>query len=82
MAQKLRQSMTHQQLHDFASGSEKGKPEHVTRQLPPALKQRAQMVKEAHAHLTKAIPNFSKLPATQRMAATQHHVRTRLKHGY
>jgi hypothetical protein len=29
MADKLRQSMTHQQLHDFASGSEKGKPEHV-----------------------------------------------------
>jgi hypothetical protein len=22
-------NMTHQQLHDFASGSEKGKPEHV-----------------------------------------------------
>jgi len=29
MAQKLRQSMTHQQLHDFASGSEKGKSQHV-----------------------------------------------------
>ncbi len=29
MAEKLRQSMTHSQLHDFASGSEKGKPEHV-----------------------------------------------------
>lgn len=29
MAQKLRQSMTHQQLHDFASGSMKGKPTHV-----------------------------------------------------
>jgi hypothetical protein len=28
MAKKLRKSMTHQQLHDFASGSEKGKPEH------------------------------------------------------
>ena len=23
--------MTHQQLHDFASGSEKGKPEHVSK---------------------------------------------------
>lgn len=29
MARKLRQSMTHAQLHDFASGSEKGKPDHV-----------------------------------------------------
>ncbi len=29
MAAKLRQSMTHEQLHDFASGSEKGKPQHV-----------------------------------------------------
>lgn len=28
-ARKLRQSMTHQQLHDFASGSMKGKPAHV-----------------------------------------------------
>lgn len=29
MAKKIRQSMTHQQMHDFAVGSEKGKPEHV-----------------------------------------------------
>ena len=29
MAQKLRASMTHQQLHDFASGPETGKPVHV-----------------------------------------------------
>lgn len=29
MAKKLRSSMSHQQLHEFASGSEKGKPEHV-----------------------------------------------------
>ena len=29
MAQKLRKSLTMGQLHDFASGSEKGKPEHV-----------------------------------------------------
>lgn len=29
LARKLRASMTHQQLHDFASGSMKGKPEHV-----------------------------------------------------
>lgn len=29
MARKVRASMTMGQLHDFASGSEKGKPEHV-----------------------------------------------------
>ena len=29
MAQKLRQTMTLGQLHDFASGSMKGKPAHV-----------------------------------------------------
>lgn len=28
MARRLRKSMTHQQLHDFASGSMKGKPKH------------------------------------------------------
>lgn len=30
MARKIRESMTHQQMHDFASGSEKGKPQHVS----------------------------------------------------
>lgn len=30
MARKIRQSMTHQQMHDFASGSMAGKPAHVT----------------------------------------------------
>jgi hypothetical protein len=29
MAEKIRGSMTHQQMHDFASGSMQGKPEHV-----------------------------------------------------
>jgi len=31
MAKKLRKSMTHDQLHDFAVGSMKGKPAHVNR---------------------------------------------------
>lgn len=31
-ARKLRASMTRQQLHDFAVGSEAGKPEHVAHQ--------------------------------------------------
>jgi len=30
-ARKIRGSMTHQQMHDFAVGSEKGKPEHVAK---------------------------------------------------
>jgi hypothetical protein len=30
MAQKIRSTMTHQQMHDFAVGSEKGKPQHVS----------------------------------------------------
>ncbi len=29
LAEKLRGSMTHSQLHDFAVGSEKNKPQHV-----------------------------------------------------
>lgn len=29
MARKIRQSMTHQQMHDFAVGSMKSKPAHV-----------------------------------------------------
>jgi len=31
MAKKVRGSMTHDQMHDFAVGKEKGKPEHVGR---------------------------------------------------
>lgn len=31
MAKKLRASMTHEQLHDFAAGSMAGKPEHAPR---------------------------------------------------
>ena len=32
MAKKIRQSMTHDQMHDFAVGSMKGKPAHVKKQ--------------------------------------------------
>lgn len=38
MAQKVRQSMSMSQLHDFASGSEAGKPQHVrTQQTKSAM---------------------------------------------
>lgn len=36
MARRLRDTMTHQQLHDFAVGSENGKPEHVRKGLDAA----------------------------------------------
>jgi len=78
MARKIRQSMTHQQMHDFASGSEKGKPQHVERPMHPAMRQRARMVSEAHAHLSSALPHFRSLPKEQRMMMVQHHVDARL----
>lgn len=37
MARKLRGSMTHRQLHDFAVGSMKGKPGHVKRKSGATL---------------------------------------------
>ncbi len=46
--------------------------------MHPKMQQRAQMVKEAHAHLGTAIQGFHTLPAKQRMMATQHHVNLRL----
>jgi hypothetical protein len=48
------------------------------RDMHPVMKQRASMVKEAHAHLGQAIPGFHKLPAQQRMKAAQFHVNLRL----
>ncbi len=46
--------------------------------MHPKMQQRAQMVKEAHAHLGKAIPGFHQLPGSQKMMAAQHHVNLRL----
>lgn len=34
MARKVRKSMTHEQMHDFAVGSEQGKPTHVAAPHP------------------------------------------------
>lgn len=45
--------------------------------LHPALKERASMVKEAHAHLSTALPGFRQLSVRQQMVATQHHVNLR-----
>lgn len=38
MAKKIRKSMTHQQMHDFAVGSQKGKPEHVRKKAKTSKK--------------------------------------------
>lgn len=46
MAQKVRESMTHTQLHDFASGSMAKKPEHV-----PAPKAAAKAAGHPHRNL-------------------------------
>ena len=73
-ARAIRKSMTTEQIKDFASGSEKGKPQHV---VHPKRKAHGAMVKEAHAHLGSAIPGFHKMPARQRMMAAQEHVRAR-----
>ena len=79
LARTLRRSLTHQQLHDFASGSMKGKPAHVARPLHPALAQRASATKAAHAHLTRHMPGYAGLPMAQKMRHMQAHVR---KQGY
>lgn len=78
MAQKVRASMTMSKMHDFAAGSMKGKPTHVKHDMHPTMHQRAQMVKEAHAHLGQEIAGFHQLPARQRMMAAQHHVNLRM----
>lgn len=69
MAEKLRSSMTHQQLHDFASGSQKGKPEHV-RKLHPALAAHGAKVKAAHAAL-----GLKGRMGSSHMKAIQAHIR-------
>lgn len=50
-----------------------------SRQLHPALRERSQMVKQAHQHLMKEIPGFRDLPRRQQFMAHQEHVRTRMK---
>lgn len=48
MARKVRASMTHQQLHDFASGSMKGKPAHVKAGKPKSVAERLRMKHGVH----------------------------------
>lgn len=78
------------QLHSGSSNGPKvtSRPQAVAialseqRQMHPKMQAHGQMVKEAHAHLAKEIPGFHGLPAHQRMAASQEHVRQRVKNGH
>lgn len=45
--------------------------------LHPVMRQRARMVKQAHAQLAQAVPGFNQLPKHQRMTAVQRHVNLR-----
>lgn len=78
-AKALRSSMTHQQLHDFASGSEKGKPE---RSLHPKMVERARQVKASHAHLTQNVPGFAALSGREQIKATHAHATNALGKRY
>lgn len=74
MAQKIRQSMTHRQMHDFAVGSEQGKPQHV-KPMHPAMVAHGQKVKATHAHLAATSPRFRQALPAQRMQMVQNHIR-------
>lgn len=73
--------MTHEQLHDFAATPRAGLPAHAKKPLHPKMRERAQLVKAAHAHLGKTVPGFHQLPGREKMTAVQRHVTTRLKRG-
>jgi hypothetical protein len=47
--------------------------------LHPALQQRAQAVKAAHAHLKANIPNFARLPGRDQIQHAQRHATRMLK---
>lgn len=46
--------------------------------MHPKMVQRAQMVKEAHAHLSATVPEYKMASPRQRMMMTQHHANLRL----
>jgi hypothetical protein len=53
------------------------------RQLHPAMKARAAAVKQAHAHLTKTVPGFSRLHPHDRARMVHAHVdRAKQSGGY
>ena len=50
----------------------------VVKPMHPTMRRRAQLVKEAHAHLSATVPSFSKMAGPDRMRAVQTHVRLTL----
>lgn len=59
LAVKVRQSMTHDQMHDFAVGSESGKPEHVT--APTSGRRSPAQIEAGLRKAHGAHPNASRL---------------------
>lgn len=45
------------------------------RGVHPKMRAHGLKVKTAHAHLTKTVPNFTRLAPAQRMQAVQDHIR-------
>lgn len=60
MARKIRASMTHQQMHDFAVGSEKGKPQHVKLRKKVAKAAAKSSYSESHAYNFRSRNNLKR----------------------
>lgn len=58
--------------NEYAAAAQSSRPMH------PKMIQRAQMVHEAHQHMTATIPEYKTASPRQRMLMTQEHIRTRL----
>jgi hypothetical protein len=68
MAKQVRQSMTHQQLHDFALGSMKGKPTHVappkvSHPKPVTAKRMTALDASSYQSKGSQLRNFASAPA-------------------
>lgn len=46
--------------------------------MHPVMIQRAQLIKEAHAHLAASVPEYKNAPPRQKMMMAQHHANIRL----
>lgn len=51
----------------------------MPRPMHPKMVQRAQLVKEAHAHLSAAVPEYKMASPRQRMMLVQQHVESRFR---
>jgi hypothetical protein len=81
---RVKPAISHADIHDAAIGKAAA-PEPTprpTRRLHPAMQQRAQAVKAAHAHLSKTVPGFRSKPGREQIAHTQAHVKKATPGGY